>query len=100
MDRLISIFDLEGRDIEELLAIASSLKNERAHVKRRRDLEGKVLALIFEKPSTRTRISFEVAMLELGGDVLSLNRNELQLGRGERIKETAKVISAYIPMPL
>ncbi len=97
MDRLISIFDLTGRDIEELLDSATSLKKERANgLKKRNDLEGKVLALIFEKPSTRTRISFEVAMFELGGEVTSLNWNELQLGRGERIKETAKVMSAYI----
>jgi len=95
--RFISIFDLARGDIDEILKSAAVLKEERRRGSRRRgDLEGRILALIFEKPSTRTRISFEVAMLELGGDVISLNWNELQLGRGERIKETAEVLSAYL----
>jgi len=94
---LISIFDLSHAEIEEILEKAKELKRERKEGERlRKDLEGKTLALIFEKPSTRTRVSFEVAMHELGGNVLSLNWNELQLGRGERIRETAKVFSSYV----
>ena len=94
---LISIFDLSLAEIEAIIEKAKELKKERRESKRvRRDLEGKTLAQIFEKPSTRTRVSFEVAMRELGGDVISLNWNELQLGRGERISETAKVFSAYV----
>ncbi|MEA3488172.1 MAG: ornithine carbamoyltransferase [Euryarchaeota archaeon] len=94
---LISVFDLSRVEIEAILNTAEELRTERKEGKRTSNaLEGKSLALIFEKPSTRTRVSFEVAMLELGGNVLSLNRNELQLGRGERIRETAKVFSSYV----
>ena len=94
---LISIFDLSQAEIEALIETAKELKKERKRgVRARNDLEGKTLAMIFEKPSTRTRVSFEVAMHELGGNVTSLNWNELQLGRGERIEETAKVFSAYV----
>ena len=93
----ISIFDLSSAEIEALIEKANALKRERrGGLKARKDCEGKTLALIFEKPSTRTRVSFEVAMLELGGHVIRLNRNELQLGRGERIEETAKVLSSYV----
>jgi len=91
------VFDLSRVEIEAILKTAEGLRTERKEGKRTSNaLEGKSLALIFEKPSTRTRVSFEVAMLELGGNVLSLNRNELQLGRGERIRETAKVFSSYV----
>jgi len=94
---LISVFDLSRVEIEAILKTAEELRTERKEGKRTSNaLEGKSLALIFEKPSTRTRVSFEVAMLELGGNVMSLNRNELQLGRGERIRETAKVFSSYV----
>ncbi|MFV9676775.1 MAG: ornithine carbamoyltransferase [Methanosarcinales archaeon] len=94
---LISVFDLSRVEIEAILKTAEGLRTERKEGKRTSNaLEGKSLALIFEKPSTRTRVSFEVAMLELGGNVISLNRNELQLGRGERIRETAKVFSSYV----
>ena len=94
---LISIFDLSHAEIEAIIEKAKEVKRERREgVKARKDFEGKTLAMIFEKPSTRTRVSFEVAMHELGGNVLSLNWNELQLGRGERIRETAQVLSSYV----
>lgn len=70
---------------------ASHLKGEKMNV-----LQGKILGLIFEKNSTRTRVSFEAGMLQLGGQALYLNGNDLQLGRGESIKDTAKVLSQYI----
>ncbi|MEL7543970.1 MAG: ornithine carbamoyltransferase [Pseudomonadota bacterium] len=60
------------------------------------DFSGRVLAMIFEKPSTRTRISFDVAMRHLGGETLLLNRDDLQLGRGESIEDTAQVMSRYV----
>ena len=93
----ISIFDLSTEELERILSEAEALKRERREGRRiREDLAGKTLTLIFEKPSTRTRISFEVAMRELGGSVIPLSWKEMQLGRGERIKETAKVLSSYV----
>ncbi len=61
-----------------------------------RPLAGKTLAMIFERPSTRTRVSFEVAMRQLGGDVILLTREEMQLGRGETLADTARVLSRYV----
>jgi ornithine carbamoyltransferase len=81
---LISIYDLSHAEIEAVLEKGEELKKERKKgVKVRKALDGVTLALIFEKPSTRTRVSFEVAMRELGWNVISLNWNELQLGRGK-----------------
>ena len=93
---LISIFDLTHAELEGIIERGEELKKERKVLKTSNELEGKTLALIFEKPSTRTRVSFEVAMHELGGNVISLNWNELQLGRGERVRDTAKVLSSYV----
>lgn len=94
---LISIFDLTHAELEGLVERGEELKRKRKEgLKASHELEGKTLALIFEKPSTRTRVSFEVAMHELGGNVISLNWNELQLGRGERVRETARVLSSYV----
>lgn len=59
-------------------------------------MQAKTLAMIFEKPSTRTRVSFEVAMKQLGGEAIVLNANELQIGRGETIADTARVLSRYV----
>lgn len=93
---LISIFDFSRAEIEAIIETGIARKKDRKEARRSATLEGRTLALIFEKASTRTRVSFEVAMRELGGDVISLNWNELQLGRGERIRETAKVLSSYV----
>ncbi|MBN1455461.1 MAG: ornithine carbamoyltransferase [Methanomicrobia archaeon] len=94
---LISIFDLTPAALDKILEQAHTLKRaRRSGSKVSTELTGQILALIFEKPSTRTRVSFEVAMRELGGEVLSLNASELQLGRGERVQETAKVLSSYV----
>ncbi len=91
----LSITDLAD-ELEELLAHAARLKEERRRGAIRPTLNGKFLALIFEKSSTRTRTSFEVAIGELGGRSLYLNANDLQLGRGETIGDTARVLSRYV----
>ena len=83
-------------ELLSLLALAAELKE----MKRSREphplLEGKTLGMIFEKPSTRTRVSFEVGMYDLGGSALFLSGNDLQLGRGEPVEDTARVLSRYL----
>jgi ornithine carbamoyltransferase len=93
---LISIYDLTKADIEAILHKAAELKGMHQQGIAHRPLEGKTLAMIFEKPSTRTRVSFEVGMYQLGGHALSLNPGETQLGRGEAIADTARVLSRYV----
>jgi len=90
---LISVLDMKD-DINELIDLAIRLKKERGY--HERPLEGKTLGMIFEKPSTRTRVSFDVAMSELGGHPTVLNSNEMQIGRGETISDTAKVLSRFV----
>jgi ornithine carbamoyltransferase len=79
-------------DLRSILDLGSAYKNGRHD----RPLEGKTLAMIFEKPSTRTRVSFEVAMRQLGGDAIILGTADSQLGRGETIADTARVLSRYV----
>ncbi len=82
----------ETADLRSILDLGSAYKNGRHD----RPLEGKTLAMIFEKPSTRTRVSFEVAMRQLGGDAIILGTADSQLGRGETIADTARVLSRYV----
>ncbi len=82
----------ETADLRSILDLGFAYKNGR----RDRPLEGKTLAMIFEKPSTRTRVSFEVAMHQLGGDAIILGTADSQLGRGETIADTARVLSRYV----
>jgi len=92
---LLSISDVAD-ELDSLLEHADRLKSERRRGAVRATLAGKNLAMIFEKPSTRTRTSFEVAIGDLGGHGLYLSANDLQLGRGETIGDTARVLSRYV----
>jgi len=94
MMHLISVSDLAHEEIYELLDLAARVKEGRDQYLDA--LKGMSLAMIFEKPSTRTRVSFEVAMTELGGHALYLNYADLQLGRSETICDTARVLSRYV----
>ena len=92
---LASLYDLTREEIEEVLKTTELVKLELLRGEGHLLLRGKTLAMIFEKPSTRTRVSFEVGMFQLGGHALYLGANDLQLGRGETIADTARVISRY-----
>jgi len=90
----ISIHDRSPREIADLLELAASVKE--APARYRKALEGKTLAMIFEKSSTRTRVSFEAGMYQLGGLAMFLSSRDLQIGRGEPIADTARVLSRYV----
>lgn len=92
----LDLSDMDAATLRLLLSHAARLKKERASGQYSEPLKHKKLAMIFEKNSTRTRVSFEVAMVELGGHALSFNGSELQLGRGETVADTAKVLSRYV----
>ncbi|MBL0848821.1 MAG: ornithine carbamoyltransferase [Candidatus Liberibacter ctenarytainae] len=83
-------------DLSLIVETAKNSKNSTDHALARQPLSGKVLAMIFEKPSTRTRVSFEVAMKYLGGETIILSGIEMQLGRAETIGDTARVLSRYV----
>ncbi len=93
---LLSLADLSYEELIDILDIASDLKEKRARGKTSTGLKNKSLAMIFEKSSTRTRVSFEVAMTELGGHAIYLNYKDIQLGRGESVADTARVMSRYV----
>ena len=93
---LLSIHELSAADVEEILTLAADLKAKQKAGISHKLLAGKTLGMIFEKSSTRTRVSFEVGMYQLGGQALFLSSRDLQLGRGEPIKDTARVLSRYL----
>lgn len=93
---LLCLQDFTREEIETILKTAEMMKIWNKIGKPHRVLEGKTLAMIFQKPSTRTRISFEVGIYQLGGYGLYLNANDLQLRRGETIADTARVLSRYV----
>ncbi|MCZ8320341.1 MAG: ornithine carbamoyltransferase [Novosphingobium sp.] len=92
----IDLADFGGADLKAILDKAGALKRVRQTPDAGKPLAGKVLAMIFERPSTRTRVSFDVGMRELGGETIMLTGAEMQLGRGETISDTAKVLSRYV----
>ena len=96
MKHLLSMLSLSTEEITEILNLADQLKYEnKNHIKHHR-LEGQTLGMIFQKSSTRTRVSFETGMYQLGGQALFLSNRDLQIGRGEPIQDTARVLSRYL----
>ena len=93
---ILSIADLNTKEINTILMLAGKLKREQKSGKVRPLLRGKMLGMMFQKPSTRTRVSFEVGMHQLGGDTIYLGANDIQLSRGETIEDTAKTLSLYL----
>lgn len=93
---LLAISDLTPKDIEKILKRSATLKKMLKRGTGRQTLKGKTLGMIFEKSSTRTRVSFEVGMFQLGGHALFLSSSDLQIGRGEPITDTARTLSRYL----
>lgn len=93
---MLSIHDLSVDEVQEILALAKELKAKQKAGIPHQLLKGKTLGMIFEKSSTRTRVSFETGMYQLGGQALFLSNRDLQLGRGEPIRDTARVLSRYL----
>jgi ornithine carbamoyltransferase len=92
----IDLSDIDSATLRAILADAAALKASRRRPDAPRPFAGKTLAMIFDKPSTRTRVSFDVAMRDLGGETVVLSGGELQIGRGETVSDTAKVLSRYV----
>ena len=91
---VLSMRDLSAKEIADILRLAIRLKTTRNV--RQRPLAGKTLGMVFQKPSTRTRLSFEVAMYELGGAAIHMSKDDTQLSRGESIEDTARTLSLYL----
>ncbi|MFH0799442.1 MAG: ornithine carbamoyltransferase [Pseudomonadota bacterium] len=93
---LLTDFDLKADEIEDLFERSAWLKRRQKEGKKHRPLDGKTLGMVFEKSSTRTRVSFEVGMFQLGGHALNITTQASQLGRGETYEDTARVLSRYV----
>ena len=93
---VLSIQDLSSKEILSIIKLASNLKRQLKNGKSRQLLKGKVVGLIFQKPSTRTRVSFETGVFQMGGNTIYLNTNDIQLSRGESIEDTARTLSRYL----
>jgi ornithine carbamoyltransferase len=96
MKHLLSIESLSAPDIAQILSLSARIKKSRGARNAPRPLQGQTWALIFSKASTRTRVSFEVGIRELGGHAIFLNANDIQLGRGESVEDTARVLCRYV----
>jgi ornithine carbamoyltransferase len=94
---LISMLDVKD-DLDDIIALSMKLKQQSKNGKSIEQLKGKTLGMLFEKPSTRTRVSFETGMTLLGGHAIFLSTNDIQLGRGESIEDTALVLSRYVDL--
>ena len=96
MKHLLKLMDWSAKEINEVLNLADQLKFEKKNGITHHLLKGKTLGMIFSKSSTRTRVSFEVGMYDLGGQALFLSSRDLQIGRGEPVEDTARVLSRYL----
>ena len=96
MKHLLSMLSLSTEEITDILNLADQLKYENKNGIKHHRLEGQTLGMIFQKSSTRTRVSFETGMYQLGGQALFLSNRDLQIGRGEPIQDTARVLSRYL----
>ncbi|MBE6967713.1 MAG: ornithine carbamoyltransferase [Ruminococcaceae bacterium] len=96
MKHLLKLADLSADEILDILNLADQLKYERNNNIEHHILKGKTLGMIFQKSSTRTRVSFETGMYQLGGQALFLSNRDLQIGRGEPVQDTARVLSRYL----
>ena len=96
MKHLLKMLDLSKEEIIDILNLADQLKYELKHGIEHKHLAGKSLGMIFQKASTRTRVSFETGMNQLGGHPLFLSASDLQIGRGEPVQDTARVLSRYL----
>lgn len=96
MNHLLKLSDLTAEEVTDILNLADQLKYEQKNGIEHHLLKGKTLGMIFQKSSTRTRVSFEVGMYQLGGNALFLSSRDLQIGRGEPVQDTARVLSRYL----
>jgi ornithine carbamoyltransferase len=94
----LDLSEIPAKELRRMIELARTFKKSRRSLIAKKPLEGRTLAMIFDKPSTRTRVSFYVAMRELGGNVITLSGEEMQLGRGETIADTARVLSRYVDL--
>ncbi len=94
----LDLSEIPPKELRRMIELARTFKKSRRSLIAKKPLEGRTLAMVFDKPSTRTRVSFYVAMRELGGNVITLTGEEMQLGRGETVADTARVLSRYVDL--